>query len=132
MDILPSTVVIRYLNGYAAAPTGNGAQIAIYDSTGRYLRTAGRQGAGDVDRRVADQGPDLDGNPRTVGSLSIWDLQGTYAGFRHWKLTLGVKNLFDRDPPASNQLTSFISGFDPSYYDSRARFVYGSVTYTFK
>jgi iron complex outermembrane receptor protein len=79
-----------------------------------------------------DQNPDLDGNPRTVGSLSLWDLQGSYTGFRNWKLTLGVKNLFDRDPPLSNQLTSFIAGFDPSYYDPRARFVYGAVTYRFK
>jgi len=79
-----------------------------------------------------DQNPDLDGNPRTVGSLSLWDLQASYTGFRNWRLTLGVKNLFDRDPPVSNQLTSFISGFDPSYYDPRARFVYGSVSYRFK
>jgi len=67
-----------------------------------------------------------------VGSLSLWDMQGSYTGFRNWKLTLGVKNLFDRDPPLSNQLTSFIAGFDPSYYDPRARFVYASVTYRFK
>jgi iron complex outermembrane receptor protein len=79
-----------------------------------------------------DQNLDLFGNPRTVGSLSLWDLQGSYTGFRNWKLTLGVKNLFDRDPPVSNQLTSFIAGFDPSYYDPRARFVYASVTYRFK
>ena len=39
------------------------------------------------------------------GSLSLWDLQGAYTGFRNWRLTLGVKNLFDRDPPKSNQLT---------------------------
>jgi iron complex outermembrane receptor protein len=79
-----------------------------------------------------DQNPDLSGDPRTVGSLSLWDLQGTYTGFKDWRLTLGVKNLFDRDPPVSNQLTSFISGFDPSYYDPRARFVYASVTYKFR
>jgi iron complex outermembrane receptor protein len=79
-----------------------------------------------------DQNPDIEGNPRTVGSLSLWDMQGSYTGFRNWKLTLGVKNLFDRDPPLSNQLTSFIAGFDPSYYDPRARFVYASVTYRFK
>jgi len=79
-----------------------------------------------------DQNPDLDGNPRTVGSLSLWDLQGSYTGFRNWRLALGVKNLFDRNPPASNQLTSFISGFDPTYYDPRGRFVYASVTYKFK
>jgi iron complex outermembrane receptor protein len=79
-----------------------------------------------------DQQTDLDGNLRTVGSLSIWDLQGSYTGFKNLKLTLGVKNLFDRDPPKSNQQSTFIVGFDPSYYDPRARFVYGTVTYTFK
>ena len=69
---------------------------------------------------------------RTVGALSLWDLQGSYTGFRDVRLTLGVKNLFDRNPPVSNQITSFISGFDPSYYDPRARFVYASVTYKFR
>jgi iron complex outermembrane receptor protein len=79
-----------------------------------------------------DQQTDLDGNLRQVGSMSIWDLQGSYTGFKNWKLTLGVKNLFDRDPPASNQQSTFIVGFDPSYYDPRARFVYGEVSYRFK
>ena len=30
-------------------------------------------------------------------------MQGSYTGFKNWKLALGVKNLFDRDPPKSNQ-----------------------------
>ncbi|HEV8500217.1 MAG TPA: hypothetical protein VGR63_01475, partial [Casimicrobiaceae bacterium] len=46
--------------------------------------------------------------------------------------TLGVKNLFDTNPPLSNQQNTFQLGFDPSYYDPRARFVYGSVKYSFK
>jgi iron complex outermembrane recepter protein len=79
-----------------------------------------------------DQQTDLNGNLRRVGSLSLWDLQGSYTGLRNWKFTLGVKNLFDRDPPRSNQQSTFILGFDPTYYDPRARFVYGSVTYRFK
>jgi iron complex outermembrane receptor protein len=79
-----------------------------------------------------DQQTDIDGNTRTVGSMSIWDIQGSYSGFKNWKLALGVKNLFDRSPPASNQQSTFIVGFDPSYYDPRGRFVYGSVTYAFK
>ena len=79
-----------------------------------------------------DAGTDFDGNLRTVGSLSIWDLQGTYSGFKNTTLTLGVKNLFDRDPPATNQVGNFLAGFDSSYYDPRARFIYGSVTYRFK
>ena len=72
-----------------------------------------------------DQNTDLDNNLRTVGSLSIWDVQGSYTGFKNWKLSLGVKNLFDRDPPKSNQGSTFILGFDPSYYDTTA-------TYSFK
>jgi iron complex outermembrane receptor protein len=79
-----------------------------------------------------DQQTDIDGNNRTVGSMSIWDIQGSYSGYKNWKLALGVKNLFDRDPPKSNQQSTFIVGFDPTYYDPRGRFVYGTVTYTFK
>ncbi len=79
-----------------------------------------------------DSNTDNDGNLRTVGSLSLWDLQGTYSGFKNLKLTLGVKNLFDRNPPLTNQGFTFQAGFDPSYYDPRARFVYGSVNYKFK
>jgi len=79
-----------------------------------------------------DQQTDLDGNLRTVGSLSLWDLQGSYTGFKNLKLTLGVKNLFDENPPVSNQQSTFIVGFDPSYYDPRARFVYGQVSYRFQ
>ncbi|HEX6793241.1 MAG TPA: TonB-dependent receptor [Casimicrobiaceae bacterium] len=79
-----------------------------------------------------DVSTDLDGNMRQVGSLSLWDLQGSYTGFKNLKLTLGVKNLFDRDPPRSNTQNNFLIGFDSSYYDSRARFVYGEVNYRFK
>lgn len=75
-----------------------------------------------------------DGNdePRRVSSMSIWDLYGSYTGFKNWKLALGVKNLLDTNPPYSNQNTSFQQGYDPTYYDARARFVYGTVAYTFK
>ena len=69
---------------------------------------------------------------RTVGGMSIWDLQGSYTGFKNWKLALGVKNMFDTNPPRSNQQGTFVVGFDPTYYDPRGRFVYGAVTYTFK
>jgi iron complex outermembrane receptor protein len=64
--------------------------------------------------------------------MSIWDLQGSYTGFKNWKLALGVKNMFDTNPPRSNQQGTFVVGFDPTYYDPRGRFVYGAVTYTFK
>ena len=64
--------------------------------------------------------------------MSLWDLQGSYTGFKNWTLTLGVKNLFDTNPPFSNQVNTFQAGYDPSYYDARARFIYGSVGFVFK
>lgn len=79
-----------------------------------------------------DVNTDFNDNPRTVSSLSIYDVQGSYSGFKHLTLTLGVKNVLDANPPATNQRDTFQAGYDPSYYDARARFVYGSVRYEFK
>ena len=75
-----------------------------------------------------------DGNNdlRRVSSMSLFDVQGQYTGFRHLTLTLGVKNVFDTNPPQTNQGNSFQALYDPSYYDARARFVYGSIRYEFK
>ena len=75
---------------------------------------------------------EANGNLRTVGSMSLWDLQGQYTGLKHWTFTLGVKNVLDTDPPATNQQNTFQVGYDPSYYDARARFVYGMARYTFR
>ncbi len=74
---------------------------------------------------------DLDGNERTASSMSLWDLQAQYTGFKHFTVTAGVKNVLDTNPPATNQQNTFQLGYDPSYYDARARFVYGSIRYAF-
>jgi iron complex outermembrane receptor protein len=75
---------------------------------------------------------DFNGNNRRVSSMTLWDLQGVYRGWKGFTFTLGVKNLFDTNPPATNQQNTFQAGYDPSYYDARARFVYGQVRYEFK
>ena len=79
-----------------------------------------------------DAQTDLDGNERTVSSMSLWDLQLVWKGFKNLALTLGSKNILDTNPPKSNQQNSFQVGFDPSYYDPRARVVYMQATYSFK
>ncbi|HEY1326274.1 MAG TPA: TonB-dependent receptor [Casimicrobiaceae bacterium] len=79
-----------------------------------------------------DNQTNADDELRRVGSLSLWDLQASYTGFKNWNLTVGVKNLFDTNPPFTNQLNTFQAGYDPSYYDARARFVYASIGYTWK
>jgi iron complex outermembrane receptor protein len=79
-----------------------------------------------------DVSTDGNGDLRRVSTLSLWDLQGTYTGLKGFTFTLGVKNVLDTNPPQTNQQNSFQVGFDPSYYDPRARFVYGQVKYEFK
>jgi iron complex outermembrane recepter protein len=58
------------------------------------------------------------------------DLQVAYSGFRNLKLTAGVRNITDRDPPFYNNQSS--SGVDTSLHNLIGRFIYGRVTYTFR
>ena len=76
---------------------------------------------------------DIDGFPtRRVGSYETWDLQGTWSGWKGLKVTLGVRNLFDRDPPASRQGHTFQVGYDPRYADPRGRTFYAGLKYAFR
>jgi iron complex outermembrane recepter protein len=79
-----------------------------------------------------DTQTDINGDPRKVSSMSLWDLQGNYTGFKNFTITAGAKNLFDTNPPQTNQQNTFQVGYDPNYYDARARFVYVSLKYAFK
>ncbi len=72
------------------------------------------------------------GVDRDVRPYTTYDLQGTYEPNKSWRVTLGVKNLFDSDPPYTNQGASFQAGYDPQYADPRGRFIYGRVTYAFR
>ncbi len=77
-------------------------------------------------------GDDLEGNPHRVPDQSIYDMQVAFTGVKNLRLALGVKNVFDKDPPifipTSNQ---FQAGYDITMYDPRARFVYLSASYKF-
>jgi iron complex outermembrane receptor protein len=70
--------------------------------------------------------------PRDVSSYSLWNLQGVYTGFRNWSIAAGVRNLFDTDPPFTNQQASQQIGYDPNYGDPRGRAYYLRLTYAFK
>ncbi|WP_431048413.1 TonB-dependent receptor [Roseateles sp. L2-2] len=67
-----------------------------------------------------------------VKAYSLWDLAGGWEATSALTLRAGVKNLFDKAPPFSNQAYFFISGYDPSYTDPRGRFFYLSASYQFK
>ncbi len=70
--------------------------------------------------------------PRRVGSVETYDAQGIWTGFKGLTVVLGVKNMFDRDPPASRQGQSFQVGYDPRYGDAIGRVFYGKIAYAFK
>jgi iron complex outermembrane receptor protein len=72
------------------------------------------------------------GGARDVGSYSIWGLNGSYTGFKNFTLTVGVRNLFDTDPPFTRQTQAFQIGYDPAIADPLGRFWWGSIKYAFK
>jgi iron complex outermembrane receptor protein len=69
---------------------------------------------------------------RRVATYETWDAQGAWEVWRGLGLTVGVRNLFDRDPPASDQGQTFQVGYDPRYTDSHGRTYYAGLRYTFK
>ena len=69
---------------------------------------------------------------RKIKSFATYDLQGEYGGVKNLTFRLGLKNVFNRQPPTvTTNGTYFQTGFDPTYYDPHGRFVYGSATYKF-
>jgi iron complex outermembrane receptor protein len=71
-------------------------------------------------------------NERKVGTYDIWNLQGTYSGVENTTVTIGIKNLFDRAPPFSNQNEHGLVMFDPRYADPRGRTFYAQIAVSFK
>jgi hypothetical protein len=50
-----------------------------------------------------------------------------WTGVKNLTIALGIKNLFDRAPPFTNQTFTFQNGYDPSYADPRGAFWYANV-----
>jgi iron complex outermembrane recepter protein len=69
---------------------------------------------------------------RDVAGYIRWDLGANYTGFRNLRLHLGMLNMFDRDPPFSNQTKYFQIGYDPTYADPRGRTFVLSARYVIK
>jgi len=68
---------------------------------------------------------------RDVDAYSLWDLTGIWEVNDNLNLRAGVLNLFDEEPPFSNQAFFFIAGFDPTYTDPRGRSYYVGLDYKF-
>lgn len=71
------------------------------------------------------------GDTRDVDSYSLWNITGSYEGWRGLTLIAGVKNVLDEEPPLTIQSTLFQQGYDPRYTDPTGRSLYLRASYTF-
>ena len=63
-----------------------------------------------------------------VDAWVTWNWSIRYRGFKNWELSFGVNNLFDEDPPFSDDETQ---GYDFTTHNPVGRFYYGRVKYAF-
>ena len=68
---------------------------------------------------------------RDVSDYTVYNVAGTYKGFKNLELTAGIKNMFDAEPPASDVMDNFQYGYDPRYSDPTGRAYYLRGTYKF-
>jgi iron complex outermembrane receptor protein len=66
-----------------------------------------------------------------VEAYTLVDLSATYKFTKLSSLTIGVKNLFDKDPPFSNQSNRSQRGYDPRYTDPLGRSLFVRAAYGF-
>lgn len=85
---------------------------------------ASRFKSGYIDQNANDEG-------NRVGSYTLWDLFGTYTPTKSIQLTAGLRNIFDRIAPYSNQTATFQVGYDPRFTDPIGRTFYARGTYSF-
>jgi iron complex outermembrane receptor protein len=126
---LPGTPAQSSLGGYGVdGPVPRWKHYgALTWTQGPWSATAGQT----FQTGYTDENP-FDGSSRRVGSYSLWDLQASYTGLRNLTLTAGIHNLFNRDPPASNQTAEQQRGYDPLYGDPRGASYYVTLHYAFK
>jgi iron complex outermembrane receptor protein len=68
-----------------------------------------------------------------VDEYITYGITGTYTGFRNFTLQVGVRNLFNEDPPFTAHNLDFAAGagWDPRVADPRGRSYMAKVTYRF-
>jgi iron complex outermembrane receptor protein len=77
-----------------------------------------------------DEFSDGNGNQRTVGSYSVWDVYASYKPISNLTLLFGIRNVFDTRPPFSNAAEgNFAAGYNSLVSDPLLRNFYINVKY---
>jgi len=133
-----SSAILRKLSAY---PRQNGLAKALRE-IGRIERTLftldwtygalGATLAHTYSAGYIDQFPGADALPRRVGPTTVWDLQVRLAAPAGWRWSVTVQNLFDRDPPASNQQRTAQLGYNPQLSSPLGRSMALQAAYAFR
>ena len=82
-----------------------------------------------------ENNPDRVTDPTKLGhkvdAYSVWDLFVAYKGIKNLTLRAGIKNMFNEEPPASNQGATFQNGYDPRIHDILGRVYTLQASYKF-
>ena len=72
--------------------------------------------------------------PHQVKASTRYNLSLAYKGIKDVTARIGVRNLFDTEPPftASSSYGSHAAGYAASFTDPRGRFFYANLSYQFK
>ncbi|MBV1775482.1 TonB-dependent receptor [Burkholderiaceae bacterium DAT-1] len=71
------------------------------------------------------------GADRTVDAFSTWDMQASYDVMKNATVGFGVKNMFDKEPPASRNSNNFQAGYDAQNANPLGRQLYFRLRYKF-
>jgi iron complex outermembrane receptor protein len=82
------------------------------------------------DQNQPEFGPPYDEN--RVGAYSVWDLTGTWTGFKGLNVTAGILNVLDEKAPFSNQGATFQVGYDPRFASPLGRQYFLRLAYEFR
>jgi iron complex outermembrane receptor protein len=78
-----------------------------------------------------DYGPNAAGDNIEVGNYSVWNSYVTYKPIPALKLLAGINNLFNTNPPFSNQQLNWQGGYNPVFSNPLGRTFYCRLTYEF-
>lgn len=141
-----ATLVLKY--EYQQEQGGDWLQnVGVYSGSGPIFRwqhtinvdySRGEWGAGIVNHFKSGYDDQNDPNQVSdpsfydhVGAYTTWDLYGSWAPIKAISLTAGIRNVFDKAPPFSNQGATFQVGYDPRFTDPTGRTYYVRASYTF-
>jgi len=78
-----------------------------------------------------DEYPNAAGGIIDVGNYSIWNTYVSYKPMKSLKILGGINNLFNTDPPFSNQNANWQAGYNPIFSNPLGRTFYVRGTYEF-